>query len=498
MSLLLNNNQRKFKGVAENVQSAFVSSINSISPLIDYKLILLCGLWYFTSVVSSNSTKSILKNFKFPVTLTELQFLMNGFLCLILLYSIRNYDFYHSKSNKKFNPNSLYNNYNYKNFIDYFPKGTFPKNLNNLNYSILNEFLIPNKFVIMTTLPMGIFQFIGHIASHKATSIIPVSLVHTIKALSPLTTVLIYKMMFKVNFNLKTYLTLIPLITGVMLSCLKNNLTINDDLFYTGCLFAFISMLIFVSQNIFAKRILTFEAIQSNKSNEKNDFSDNDNINNDNTNNQDAPPSFDFSKLNSLANNLKIVRSESATTTPILPISMTPVGLSPPITPLSGSSTDLTSGNMYNSNNNNSNGESNSTSSSSVEEEKKLDKITVLFYCSLVGFCLTLPFYIISELTNSEFSLSLLNYDLYSLLLLNGISHFFQSLIAFQILGMISPINYSIANILKRIVVISCSIILEGTKLNSYQWLGLVLTFVGLYCYDKWGVDRSGKYKNRK
>ncbi|GMG15515.1 hypothetical protein B5S30_g3551 [[Candida] boidinii] len=491
MSLLLNNNQRKFKGVAENVQSAFISSINSFSPLIDYKLISLCGLWYFTSVVSSNSTKSILKNFKFPVTLTELQFLMNGFLCLILLYIIKKYDLHHSKSNKKFNPNSLYNNYNYKNFIDYFPKGTFPKNLNNSDYSILNEFLIPNKFVIMTTLPMGIFQFIGHIASHKATSIIPVSLVHTIKALSPLTTVLIYKMLFNVNFNLKTYLTLIPLITGVMLSCVKNNLTINDNLFYTGCLFAFISMLIFVSQNIFAKRILTFEAITSNKSSENNDF------NNSNTNNnQDSPPTFDFSKLNSLANNLKIVRSESATTTPILPISMTPVGLSPPVTPLSGSSTDLTSGNMYMNNNIQSNGETNSPSS--VEEEKKLDKITVLFYCSLVGFCLTLPVYIISELTNSEFSLSLLNYDLCSLLALNGVSHFFQSLIAFQILGMISPINYSIANILKRIVVISCSIILEGTKLNSYQWLGLVLTFVGLYCYDKWGVDRSGKYKNRK
>lgn len=61
----------------------------STLPLINLKLISLCFIWYLTSVISSSTTKEILRDFKFPVTLTEIQFIMNGLLCLILLFSIK-------------------------------------------------------------------------------------------------------------------------------------------------------------------------------------------------------------------------------------------------------------------------------------------------------------------------------------------------------------------------------------------------------------------------
>lgn len=434
-------------------------------PMINLKLISLCFIWYLTSVVSSSTTKEILKDFKYPVTLTEIQFVMNGVLCLLLLASVKL-----AKQAFSFNCSKK------------FPDGTFPPLLTDNNYSILKNFLFPSLLILKTTIPMGMFQFVGQIASHNSTSIIPVSLVHTIKALSPLTTVLIYRFIFKKKFSVKTYLTLIPLVTGVMLSCTRNsNLNLSDSLFFRGSLFAFISMLIFVSQNIFAKKILTWD-----------DESDKDGsgyISNNNSNDDDDVDRRARDFLNRF--NWRITRAESATSTPILPVSM-----SPPKTPKSFF-------NMFNASSPPSptqlpelsefsvKGNYNITNSST----KKLDKISVLFYCSVVGFILTLPFYLISEFKNlnNKFQLSLsdLSPEITNLILMYGLAHFVQSLMAFQILGMVSPVNYSIANILKRIIIISCSIVIEGITLSAQQWLGLALTFVGLYCYDKWGVQRK-------
>lgn len=85
----------------------------------------------------------------------------------------------------------------------------------------LSEFITPTRLIIQTTLPMGMFQFIGHITSHKATSLIPVSIVHTIKSLSPIITVLIYRFLFGKSYRMRTYVTLIPLCCGIMLTCYK-------------------------------------------------------------------------------------------------------------------------------------------------------------------------------------------------------------------------------------------------------------------------------------
>ena len=90
----------------------------------------------------------------------------------------------------------------------------------------LSEFITPTRLIIQTTLPMGMFQFIGHITSHKATSLIPVSIVHTIKSLSPIITVLIYRFLFGKSYRMRTYVTLIPLCCGIMLTCYKTILVI--------------------------------------------------------------------------------------------------------------------------------------------------------------------------------------------------------------------------------------------------------------------------------
>lgn len=109
----------------------------------------------------------------------------------------------------------------------------------------------------MTTLPLTLFQIGGHILSSDAMSRIPVSLVHTIKGLSPLLTVLAYRVFFRIHYSIPTYLSLIPLTLGVIMAC-SADFSAN----FMGLLCAFGSAILFVTQNIVSKKIFT-EAAQA-------------------------------------------------------------------------------------------------------------------------------------------------------------------------------------------------------------------------------------------
>ena len=108
----------------------------------------------------------------------------------------------------------------------------------------------PSRDVIATTMPLALFQIGGHILSSTATEKIPVSLVHTIKGLSPLFTVLAYRIVYKIHYATATYLSLIPLTLGVILAC---SVEFSDNLLGVTCAFA--GALVFVTQNIFSKKL---------------------------------------------------------------------------------------------------------------------------------------------------------------------------------------------------------------------------------------------------
>lgn len=108
----------------------------------------------------------------------------------------------------------------------------------------------PTREVIITTLPLAAFQIGGHLLSSTATAKIPVSLVHTIKGLSPLFTVFAYRLIFDIRYPIATYLSLIPLTLGVMLAC---SAEFRGNVF--GIIYAFLAAIIFVTQNIFSKRL---------------------------------------------------------------------------------------------------------------------------------------------------------------------------------------------------------------------------------------------------
>ena len=248
----------------------------------------------------------------------------------------------------------------------------------------------------MTTLPLTLFQIGGHILSSDAMSRIPVSLVHTIKGLSPLLTVLAYRIFFHVHYSIPTYLSLIPLTLGVIMAC-SADFSAN----FIGLLCAFGSAILFVTQNIVSKKIFN-EAAQAEA--------------------EDTP----------------------------------------------------------------------------LNRFTKPDKLNLLCYSSGLAFIFTSPLWFWSEgfhllsdfLQDASVDLSnrpgSLDHGRLALeFVFNGTFHFGQNIVAFVLLSMISPVTYSVASLIKRVFVIAFAIVWFGNRMTRIQGFGIVLTFLGLYLYDR-------------
>ena len=52
-------------------------------------------------------------------------------------------------------------------------------------------------------------------------------------------------------------------------------------------------------------------------------------------------------------------------------------------------------------------------------------------------------------------------------------------------MSMVSPVTYSVASLIKRVFVIVFAIVWFGKPMTKVQAFGFVLTFVGLYLYDR-------------
>lgn len=274
----------------------------------------------------------------------------------------------------------------------------------------------PSRDIIATTFPLALFQIGGHILSSEATEKIPVSLVHTIKGLSPLFTVLAYRFLFRIRYGTPTYLSLIPLTLGVVLAC---SVEFSGNLL--GIVYAFGGALIFVTQNIFSKKLFNEAA-----------------------------------------------RAEA---------------------------------------------------DGSAAQSQKLDKLNLLCYCSGLAFLLTLPIWIWTD--GLPMLLSYLQYYPGSPLasptvptpsatrfylpiefFFNGVFHFGQNILAFILLSLVSPVTYSVASLIKRVVVITFSIVWFGSRTTPIQAAGIALTFLGLYLYDRTSdaskADRKAKLAQMK
>ena len=178
------------------------------------QFITLCLLWYLSSALTSNTSKTILNTVQRPITLTFVQFGMISGWCVLTTMVWR-------------------------------AGGLRRRGM---------RIMVPSRRILSTTLPMCGFQIAGHVFGSMATSKVPVSVVHTVKALSPLFTVLAYRLVFGVRYSPSTYASLLPLTLGVMLAC---SLELSANVSGLAC--ALGSCLVFVSQNMFTKMLVFTE-----------------------------------------------------------------------------------------------------------------------------------------------------------------------------------------------------------------------------------------------
>ena len=129
---------------------------------------------------------------------------------------------------------------------------------------------------------------------------------------------------------------------------------------------------------------------------------------------------------------------------------------------------------------------------------RKPDKLNLLCYSSGLAFAFTAPIWLWSEgfsiaadfMEDASVQLSnrpgRLDHGRLALeFIFNGTFHFLQSLVAFVLLGMVSPVTYSVASLIKRVAVIVFAIVWFGNSFSNIQAFGIGLTFVGLYLYDR-------------
>ena len=118
---------------------------------------------------------------------------------------------------------------------------------------------------------------------------------------------------------------------------------------------------------------------------------------------------------------------------------------------------------------------------------RKYDKLTLMIFISMVGFMMSLGWFVTLELPIVwSVIFGLTDYTIsWNLIILNGTLHFLQSMITFYLLGEISTLSYSIANIMKRIAIISFSWVSTSHNITGIQILGMLLNVSGLFFYER-------------
>jgi hypothetical protein len=130
--------EKRYDGrIQEMWQSVFGNGHFTISD--NMKFILNCCMWYMSSSLSNNIGKSIMNSFRFPVTLTYVQFGLVALWCYLISAVFKT-----------------------------------------------TQIRKPSQVIIKTITPLAIFLIVGHVFSSIAISKVPVSLVHTIKVIHSL------------------------------------------------------------------------------------------------------------------------------------------------------------------------------------------------------------------------------------------------------------------------------------------------------------------------
>ncbi|KAG5421119.1 hypothetical protein I9W82_000209 [Candida metapsilosis] len=478
---------------------------SSMAPSISIKTLILCFLWYAVSTTTSQLTKRILNELPYPLFLSQCQFLVGGALSFATIIICRNVE----------------------GVSENFPPGSVP--IYNTNNKPAFSFAM-----LLKVFPLGLFQFVGKFFSLTATSLIPLATVSSIKALSPLIVVFGYRVFYNVLFPLVTYISLIPLLFGVILIILSdsvrnthsntNSLVSEYSEFnqqhLTGIFMCLMSTIVFAAQNIYGKQLITWDNMDEKVRHPVSLV-----LHTDTQPSTPDPQNEDREKLHfqEVEESLSLDRDRlsipSHSTLARLPFSTSDLSLnemkennlSTPPSRRHKSSSCLYTQTALNSNTNAYNPFAFIVNKFELHKLSKPDKISIILYCSIIGLSFSIGGFVCKELPQLYEQLTLQyskevlkasprNFNrVLVFILLDSLSYFGQTLLALHLLGSIPTLSYSIASMMKRIVLILMSIILRVSGDQTFgvvsclsnitieQLIGISSIGIGLYSYDRWG-----------